>query len=143
MKKINFIALVVLTIVLSSCGSENSTGSENPTQNRGTPIDCGFVDMLGDGSLYAISFYDYVDDDGSYENEPDGKYIIQIKGKFTKGDYVLEEIRRVDYIKRGNLYSPELEFGYGFVDMNEVGDINTEGPAKAECSLTSIVPNPY
>ena len=141
MKKINFIALVVLTIVLSSCGSENSTGSENPTQNRGTPIDCGFVDFGFD--IYAISFYDYVDDDGSYENEPDGKYIIQIKGKFTKGDYVLEETRRVNYIKRGNLYSPELEFGYGSVDMNDVGDINTEGPAKAECSLTSIVPNPY
>ena len=141
MKKINFIALVVLTIVLSSCGSENSTGSENPTQNRGTPIDCGFVNFGYD--IYAISFYDYVDDDGSYENEPDGKYIIQIKGKFTKGDYVLEETSRVNYIKRGNLYSPELEFGYGTADMNEVGDINTEGPAKAECSLTSIVPNPY
>ena len=141
MKKINFIALVVLTIVLSSCGSENSTGSENPTQNRGTPIDCGFVDFGFD--IYAISFYDYVDDDGSYENEPDGKYIIQIKGKFTKGDYVLEETSRVNYIKRGNLYSPELEFGYGTADMKEVGDINTEGPAKAECSLTSIVPNPY
>tara|TARA_B100001769_G_C21759054_1_gene415384 strand:- start:94 stop:519 length:426 start_codon:yes stop_codon:yes gene_type:complete len=141
MKKINFIALVVLTIVLSSCGSENSTGSENPTQNRGTPIDCGFVNFGYD--IYAISFYDYVDDDGSYENEPDGKYIIQIKGKFTKGDYVLEETSRVNYIKRGNLYSPELEFGYGTADMKEVGDINTEGPAKAECSLTSIVPNPY
>lgn len=132
MKKINFLFLGIFAIVLTSCGGENST------QNRDTPIDCGFVDMAS-GLLYAPSFYNYVDD-GSYKNQPDGEYTIQIKGKFTKGDFIKEDINIVQYKKYGNVYAPKHEFGYGSYNMDDYKEINTEGPAKAECSFSSIIP---
>jgi hypothetical protein len=132
MKKINFLSLVVFTIILTSCGGENST------QNTDKTIDCGFVDM-GFGVVYAPSFYNYVDD-GSYKNQPDGEYTIQIKGKFTKGDFIKEDINQVQFKKYGNVYSPKYEFGYGSYNMDDYKEINTQGPAKAQCSFSSIIP---
>jgi hypothetical protein len=121
-----------LAIILTSCGSENST------QNRSTPIDCGFTSSYGE-IQYGTIFYNY-EDDGSYRSQPDGEYTIQIKGKFTKGDYVREEIFLIPYTKNGNTYSPKHPQHWDVVRIDQLKETNTEGSGKGECSFSSITP---
>lgn len=130
MSKKFFSSIGCVLALITGCGSENSVIS-------GPSIDCSFDDM--GYTLFAPNFYDYVDS-GSYKDQPDGKYTIQIKTKFTKGDYVQEGIERVRYTKLGNIYSPTCETCYGTVNLSELKEINTEGQAKGQCSISSITP---
>jgi len=100
-------------------------------------VNCQIDNSMSKDTFFR-TFFPFKDSENSWDSLKDGKVIVTIKSKFQKGDFLLDDMQMVPYIKSGNMYSPEYpnHWDYKKVDSGT----NIDGKTVAKCVATLVAP---
>ena len=83
-------------------------------------------------------FYAYVNSD--YEFEPDGDYRITIYSNYINGDFKINVIESVPYIKTKSTFAPKYDSHWSVITLSESDKEKLQsGQGASECTIKTIV----
>ena len=114
---------------------QNSSTLKNK-EGSGMPIDCSWKYMLN--TLMADYYFSYVNSD--YEFKPDGKYQITIYSNYINGNFRINEMVSIPYIKSKSTFAPEYDGHWSTRDLRESElEILQKKDGFSDCKIKTIV----
>lgn len=105
-------------------------------EGSGMPIDCSWKNMLN--TLMADYYFSYVNSD--YEFKPDGKYQITIYSNYINGNFRINEMVSIPYIKSKSTFAPEYDGHWSTRDLRESElEILQKKDGFSDCKIKTIV----
>ena len=122
--------------LMSACGESGQVGETTSSMFKGKKIDCQVADTFGNGTLFR-TFFGFTDD-GDWSKLSDGIVTVTIKSNVSKGDFAVNDIQMVPYIKSGNVFTPEYPQHWDFLSPDK--NIDVSGNVESECFVSMVVP---
>jgi hypothetical protein len=104
-------------------------------EGSGMPIDCSWKNTVG---LMVDYYFSYVNSD--YEFKPDGKYQITIYSNYINGNFRINEMVSIPYIKSKSTFAPEYDGHWSTRDLRESElEILQKKDGFSDCKIKTIV----
>jgi hypothetical protein len=85
------------------------------------------------------SYFAYVNSD--YESKPDGEYVITIYSNYINGDFKINKIVSIPYIKTKSTFAPKYDSHWDtrMASESEKEILQNNGEGSSECTIKTIV----